>query len=197
MADDDSRAASTPGDARRTLSDLLNGVAGVESEAKQEIASARAQLRDATEALREAVAKLHPTEDDAWHRYGAEVDSALGQMDEDLSSAETQLRIEEAESRDQLSYALQQAAETWRARAEEVRLQISLGQMQARDAGLHALDDLDRAGHNLVTMIEELRRDTAASVSTLRERTRSVVSELQSGLREVAQAFRAEWPKQD
>lgn len=195
MANSDDGAAASRVSDSGGLNDLLNGVGTAGSDTKRDVVFAHGQLQDATTALREAVARLDQSEDDAWRHYGAEIDKALAQMDDDLSAAEAQLRIEEAESRDQLSYALQQATDSWRARADEIRVQMSLGEMEARDAGLHALEDLDRAGHDLHKTIEELRRDTAASVSTVRDRTRSVVGEVRSALHGVADAFRGYPPK--
>lgn len=181
-----------PISSRSSLNDLLNGVTRPDSDVKHEVASAHSQAQDAAASLRDAVARMHETEDQAWRRYGAEVGNARAQMEAELAAAETQLRIEQADSHDQLSAALRRAADTWRARAGEVKLQIRLGQMEGRDAGLRAIDELDRAGNAVVAMTEELRQDTAASISTLRCRTRTVADDFRDALRGVALAFRGD-----
>ena len=192
MADAQFQSTARRNEPGRGLNDLLNGVIGADADVRHGVVSAQAQVQDASTGLREAVARLRQSEDEAWRRYGAEVDRAVEQMETELSAAETQLRVEQAESHDQLSFALQQAAETWRSRADEIRLQIRLGQMEARDAGLQSLDALDRAGHGVVALIEELRQDTATSMSILRDRTRGVVKEVKDALRAVAIAFQSD-----
>lgn len=192
MADAQFQPAASQNEPRRGLNDLLNGVVGADAAVKDGVLSAHAQVMGASADLREAVARLHRTEDEAWRRYGADVDRAVAQMETELSSAEAQLRVEQADSRDQLSAALQQVAETWRARADEVRLQILLGEMEARDAASQSLDALDRAGHRVVALVEELRHNTAASMSSLRDRTRDVVDDVRQALRGVAIAFRSD-----
>ncbi len=173
----------------RGLNEVVNGMVAVDSEAKHRVASAHAQMQDASAVLREAVAGLHESEDQAWRRYGAEADRAMALMEVELSGAEAQLRVEQAKSRSQLSTALQQVTDSWRARTDELRLQSGLGAMEARDSGRRALDDFDHANQGVLAMIEELREDRSVPLSTLQGLTRSVVNEVRTALRGVTDAF--------
>jgi hypothetical protein len=160
------------------LNELVTGMPGADTAAQQRVASAHAQVQHASAVLREAVAELHETEGAAWQRYGADADRAMALTETELSSAETELRIEQAKSRSQLSDALQQVANSWRARTDQLRLQSDLGEMDARDSGLRALDTLEQAGRSVLAMIEDLRRDSTAPVSTLRGLTRRAVADV-------------------
>lgn len=192
MTDFDRDAPSSRSPEAFGLNDLVNGMVGADADAKHRVVSAQAHMQDASAVLREAVAGLHESEDLAWRRYGAEADRAMALMETELASAETELRIEQAKSRPQLSVALQQVADAWRARTDEMRLQSGLGAMEARDSGLHALDDLERAGRSVLAMIEELRQDSSAPLATLQDLTRTLVDDVRGALRGVAASIQGE-----
>lgn len=150
--------------------------------ASHDMVAAHDALHVASDSLRAAVQRLHADEDDAWRRYAAEADDAIARMEAELAVSAAKLRAERAESRESLSAALEEAARTWRARAEGIRLQTRLGEMEARDAGLVALEDLDAAGYRLAKFIHVVAHDVDGFGTTMVEHARNVIDDVRAAV---------------
>jgi len=150
--------------------------------ASPEMVAAHDALHTASDALRIAVGHLHAGEDDAWRRYAAEAGDVMARMEAELAVSAAKLRADRADSRASLGAALEAAARTWRARADEIRVQTRLGEMDARDGGLVALDDLDAAGYRLVGLIQALGHDVEGLEVNVVERARSAVDDVRAAV---------------
>ena len=150
--------------------------------ASPDVVAAHDALHTASDALRVAVQHLHEGEDEAWRRYAAEADDAVARMEAELAMSAAKLRADRAESRDALRAALEEVARTWRARADEIRIQTRLGEMEARDAGLVALEDLDAAGHRVATLIHTLGRDAQELRSDVVDHARQVIDDVRGAV---------------
>lgn len=162
---------------RRRLTQV-GDVGGADPAIRGEVSHRTEAVESATTALREAISELHQTDDEAWKRYAADLEDATLRLDAALGVASARLRSERAGSKEELQAALEEAAASWRARADEIRVQTHLGEMEARDAGLHALDDLERAGRRISAVTTSLRDDAGESLTALRGNARHALDEL-------------------
>ena len=156
----------------------VNDIDGADSGIRAGLSVLTDSMESASVALREAVGELHQAEDDAWRRYARDVEHATLGLDSALGMASARLRAERAATKKEIGHALQTAAQTWRARADEVRVQTHLGEMEARDQGLHALADLELAGHRITEVINSVRADTGESLTALRASAQHGIDEL-------------------
>lgn len=150
--------------------------------------AAREVIAHVSDSLHAAADELHAEQDDAWHRYVAEADDAIEHMQAELALAGEQLRAERAETMGEVKAALEQATREWRSRADEIRLRTHLGQMEARDAGLVALDGLDAAGHRLASFVDLVRHDAGTLTSTIKEGARQVIEDARAAIAGLALA---------
>ncbi len=148
----------------------IGDVDGADPDVRAEIAGRAGAVESASEALRTALEELHQAEDEAWRRYAADLEEATLRLDATLAVASSRLRAEKADTHEELEDALEELATTWRSRADEIRVQTHLGDLDARDAGLHLLSDLDAAGHRITETLAALRDDANHSVGSIRAR---------------------------
>ncbi len=177
-------------DAEALRFDLTNvdDVSGADSKVRDEVARRTVVVETASVALRAAVRELHEAEDEAWKHYAGELEAATLRFDSALGTASARLRAERAASKPELEQALQSLADSWRARADEIRVQTHLGQLDARDAGLHAIDDLDQSAHRVGQVLTSLRSDAGQSLASLQGQTRHALDEIGHVLRDLRPA---------
>lgn len=153
----------------RLLLARVDDVDGADGVTRERVSNRTEEAETASAALRGAITELHEADDAAWQRYAADIRHATLRFDAAVSMASATLRAEQAASKPALEDAMEAVATKWRARADELRVQTRLSEMDARDAGLHALDRLEGAGHQVSVVLATLRDDTDASLTGLRE----------------------------
>ena len=156
----------------------IGDVDGADPVVRDEIAGRAGAVESASEALRAALEELHQAEDEAWRRYAADLEEATLRLDATLAVASSRLRAEKADTHEELEDALEELATTWRSRADEIRAKTHLGDLDARDAGLHVLGALDAAGHRIAETLPALRDDASHSVSSIRARVQHTIDEV-------------------
>ena len=156
----------------------VDDVSGLEPVLRDEVSASTGAVESASAALRSAVAEMHRSEDKAWQRYAAELEQATLRLDAQLGMASARLRADRAASKPEIRDVLTQVAETWRARADEIRIQTQLGKMDARDAGLHRLEDLDHATHRVSELATSVLDDVSESIGSLRSRVTAVLDDI-------------------
>ena len=157
---------------------------------RDEVADRADAVTTASGALRDALDEVHRAEDEAWRRYAADLDAATRRLDAALSVASSRLRVDKAETHEELEDALEELATTWRTRADEIRVQTHLGELDARDAGLHALDDLEAAGHRIAEALTGLRDDAGDSLATARTRVQHTIDEVAKAVADFGRGLR-------
>jgi hypothetical protein len=156
-----------PDELRQELT-KVDDVSGADEGARAEVAQRTETVEQASAALRRALQELREADDAAWKRYATEVEHATLRFDAALGIAAATLRAERAASKPELADALDSVVRSWRARADELRLQAHLGEMEAHDAGLHAVDVLEAAGDQVASVLVTVRDDTGQSLDALR-----------------------------
>ena len=147
-----------------------------------ELRAARADFKRASGSLQGALRRLHENEDEAWRDYAADVDDTIARMEADLAISEARLRADRAETKQELEQALDEVTLAWRQRADEIRVQTKLGEMDARDHGLVALADLEAAGHRLATLVETVRHDATEWTSALRTHAGELIGDVRGAV---------------
>ncbi len=165
-------------EALRTRLTQVSDIDGLDATIRDEVSARTCTVESASVALRDAVRDLHQAEDQAWKRYADDVEHATLVLDSTLGVASARLRAERAATKNDLGRALETATETWKTRADEIRVQTHLGELDARDQGLHALDDLEVAGRRISAVLSTLRSDASASLKDLRTTTAHNLDEL-------------------
>ena len=165
------------------------------STATDGLAEAKAALQRAASALHEANRELHEHEDEAWLEYASEADAAVARMEAELEMSAAKLRAERAGSTAELRAALDEAATTWRSRADEIRVQTHLGEMDARDAGLVALDRLEAAGHRLATFTDTIGHTGHEITDVVRTGARTVLEDVRAAMSGIVTVARR-WDEQ-
>lgn len=168
----------------------IDDVSGADPALRDEVADRAGAVESASVALRAALDELHQVEDEAWKRYAGDLEEATRRLDAALSVASSRLRADKADTNEELEDALEELAVTWRSRADEIRVQTHLGALDARDAGLHVLDDLDAAGHRLTETLAAVRSDAGHSFSALRERVQHTIDEVGRAVQDFGRGLR-------
>ncbi len=168
----------------------IGDVEGTDPGVRDEVAGRAVDVESASLALRAALDDLHQVEDEAWRRYAADLEEATLRLDAALSVASSRLRAEKADTPADLEDALEELATTWRSRADEIRVQTHLGELEARDAGLHVLDDLEAAGHRIADTIAAVRGDAEHSFTALRDRARHTIDEVGRAVQDFGRGLR-------
>lgn len=183
---------TTPSDPDRSVGRLtqIADVEGADPAVRGAVADRAGAVESASGALRAALDELHQAEDEAWRRYAAELEEATLRLDAALSVASSRLRAEKADSHEELEGALEELATTWRSRADEIRVQTHLGDLDARDAGLHVLDDLDAAGHRITDTLAAVRSDAGHSFGALRERVQHTIDDVGRAVQDFGRGLR-------
>jgi hypothetical protein len=183
---------TTPSDPDRATGRLTQivDVEGADPGVRDEVADRAGAVESASVALRAALDDLHQVEDDAWRRYAAELEEATLRLDAALSVASSRLRAEKADSPAELEDALEELATTWRSRADEIRVQTHLGALDARDAGLHVLDDLEAAGHRISETLTAVRSDAEHSFTSMRERVQHTIDDVGRAVQDFGRGLR-------
>src|SRR4051812_13861352 len=162
---------------------LLEGVSSPSNEKRDALIACNREVRTASTYLRAALDDLHTSEDVAWRSYADEVDRALVHLDVELQVAAARLRAERAESRDELSVALHEAAESWRSRRDDARVQARLLEMERRDAGRSAVEELHRARTEVERALSGLSHDLGATLQEARQATVSAIGRVAGAVR--------------
>lgn len=160
--------ARTEHDALRLQLSRVDDISGADAPTRQHVSTRTEAVEHASEALRHAVAELHQADDVAWQRYADHLERATLRFDAAIAMAAATLRAERAAAKPDLVDALEAVTRQWRARADEIRVQTHLGELDARDAGHHALADLEAAGHRLADVLATVRGEAGASLTGLR-----------------------------
>lgn len=92
------------------------------------------RMRDEAEAVRAAFGRLRADQDAAWKRYASEVETTLTQMQKDLEDARTRLSAERAATRAEMRDEFDDVFDKVRARFDDLRVQLRLGEMETTDA---------------------------------------------------------------
>jgi hypothetical protein len=184
--------STTPSESGRAAGRLttIADLEGADPVVRDEVADRAGAVESASVALRAALDDLHQVEDEAWRRYASELEEATLRLDAALSVASSRLRAEKADTPEELEDALEELATTWRSRADEIRVQTHLGVLDARDAGLHVLDDLDAAGHRITETLTAVRSDAEHSFSSLRERVQHTIDDVGRAVQDFGRGLR-------
>ena len=172
-------------EAERIRLTRVDEVSGADPGVRSEVSQTTDDVETASAALRSALGQLHHSQDDAWRQYASDLEAASLRFDTTLAVAAARLRAERAASRDDLGEALDEVATAWRTRADEIRVQTRLGEMDARDAGLHLVEGLDQATHRISAIVASLTHDTKASLDTLKASAGHAFDELGHALQEL------------
>lgn len=159
-------------DRTTTASDRLSAVtdvSGEEPDLRAKVARTGADAEVATAALRDAIAELHRSDDEAWRRYAIDLEEATRRFDTTVGLATARLRAERATSKDDLGIVVDDVMATWRSRADELRVQAHIGQMDVRDFVTGTVDELDLAGQRLGAVVALLRSGVGETLSSLRD----------------------------
>lgn len=117
------------------------------------------------------------TDEDAWRRYSADLEVAMRRFDSSVALATARLRAERALSRDELRDALDDIVGAWRGRAEEMRVRLHLGNLDARDSREKAADELERATKQIGSVLGHLRSELGGSLGAMRGEARRAIDE--------------------
>jgi hypothetical protein len=161
-------------------------VSGAAPAVRELVARSSAEAEAATATLREAVRELRRSDDEAWQRYAVDLEEATRRFDTTVGLATTRLRAERAASKEELGTILDDVLETWRTRADELRVRAHVGQMNVRDLTEETVAELDEAGRRLTTVVTRLRSDMGESLGTLRDEARTALDDVADILRGVA-----------
>lgn len=168
----------------------VGDIEGADPSLRDEVSGRAEAVASASESLRAALDDLHQVEDEAWRRYAADLEAASLRLDAALSVASSRLRAEKADTSEDLEDALEELATTWRSRADELRVQTHLGALDARDAGLHVLDDLDAAGQRITDALAAVRSDAEHSFGAVRDRVRHTIDEVGRAIQDFGRGLR-------
>jgi hypothetical protein len=146
----------------------VSDVDGADPDIRDKVSRSGADAEAATAALRDALAELHRSDDEAWRRYAVDLEEATRRFDTTVGLASARLRAERAASKEDLGVVLDDVMHTWRSRADEMRVRASVGQMDARDFLAEAVAELDLATQRLVAVGARLRSEVGDSLAAMR-----------------------------
>jgi hypothetical protein len=146
----------------------VTDVSGVDPSLRQKVSASGADAEAATAALREAIRELHRSDDEAWRRYAVDLEEATRRFDTTVGIAAARLRAERAASKEDLGSVVDDVMETWRARADELRVRAHVGQMDVRDLVSDTAAELDLASQRLGAVVVRLRSEVGESLTLLR-----------------------------
>jgi small-conductance mechanosensitive channel len=146
--------------------------------------------QSANDALRQAIQELHKSEEKAWERYAADLEQATVRFDSALDVAATRLRAEKAETSRELEDALEQMSASLRARADQMRVQGHLAEMEARDVASRTLDELDGLGRRVTATLGSLRGDAGQSFESLKGAVHRALDEIGGAIGDVRHALK-------
>lgn len=153
-----------------------------QSGAPSDLEAAQEQLGVAMDALRTALARMRDSEESAARRYAAATEEAMNRLRADLAMTNAELKASRADDKATLEQALREATEALKGRAEESRVRLHLGRLDAVDLGTQAWERVERAGQAVTTTLAEVRQDTTEFTQTLRERASSAIGSLRRAL---------------
>jgi len=177
--------AANESEALRMSLTRVDDVSGASEPIKTEVSGRTEDVETASVALRHAIKELHEADDAAWKRYATDLDHATLRFDAALAMAAASLRAERSASKPDLHNALDSVARTWRGRADQLRLQTHLGEMDARDATEHVTDDLEAAGHQVTMVMDTLKTDAGQTIETLRSAAGRAIDGLSLALQDL------------
>ncbi|GEM_PF-7087400 len=125
-----------------------------------------ARFRKEARALCETLSELDSIQREAWQRQSKVARRAIAALQRELSAAEAEARAERARTRDEFDAAITEMVDAWRARLDDLRVQLQLAEMNARDV-------LTAAEEQLSGFADEVRGDADASLDQLREAARA------------------------
>ena len=168
---------TTDGTKRATDLISVTDVSGADPDVKEQVSRSGAQAEAAAASLREALVELHRSDDEAWKRYAVDLEEATRRFETTVGLASARLRAERAASKSDLSTALDEVVQSWRSRADELRVRAHVGQMDVRDLAEQAATDLEQASQRIGTVLSRLRSDVSESLSSLRGEARAAFDE--------------------
>ena len=156
-----------------TSQDLIavTDVSGAATEVREQVSRSGAAVEEATASLREALAELHRSDDEAWRRYAVDMEEAARRFDTTVGLAAARLRAERAASAEDLGEVLDGVVDSWRSRADELRVRAHVGQMDLRDRLEETVEELDQAAQRMGTVLARLRSGVGETLSSLRHET--------------------------
>lgn len=155
----------------------VGDVSGAEPAVRDHVSRTGADAEAATAALREAVAELHRSDDEAWRRYAVDLEQATRRFDTTVGLAAARLRAERAASKEELGTVLDDVLQMWRARADELRVRVHVGGMNVRDLASDTVAELESASQRLGVVVGRLRGDAAETLTSLRDEARTALDE--------------------
>lgn len=166
----------------------VTDVSGAASEVRDQVSRSGVAVEEATASLREALAELHRSDDEAWRRYALDMEDATRRFDTTVGLAAARLRAERAASTEDLGEVLDEVVDSWRSRADELRVRAHVGQMDLRDRLDETVEELDQAAQRLGVVLHQLRSGVGDTLASLRD-------EAQHALDEAAAIFRGSHPE--
>lgn len=146
----------------------VSDISGADPSVRDKVSQSGADAESATAALREALRELHRSDDEAWRRYAVDLEEATRRFDTTVGLAAARLRAERAASKEDLGSVLDDVMQSWRARADEMRVRAHVGQMDARDLVSDTVAELDLATQRLGAVVARLRTEVGGTLSSMR-----------------------------
>ena len=170
---------------RTTSPDLIavTDISGAAAEVRDEVSRSGVAVEEATASLREALAELHRSDDEAWRRYALDMEDATRRFDTTVGLAAARLRAERAASAEDLGVVLDSVVDSWRSRADELRVRAHVGQMDLRDRLDETVAELDAAVQRLGGVLARLRGDVGETLASLRHETEQALDDAADILR--------------
>jgi DNA repair exonuclease SbcCD ATPase subunit len=186
----------TTDDYQITREDLTRRLRAKAEELQERIDGFEARLREATEeigtcfrpvgdrlrstwqTLRSRLQQLEDTTGEAWEVLVRDLEGGLAQLESEATVAKADLEAELAETRESYREAVRNQLDAWRAGVERLRLQVTLGEMEARDELNDLLERVDDAYRVARQQLGKVEDDTAETLDVLRAGARRVLDDL-------------------
>ena len=166
----------TSHEARRELI-AVSDISGADPSVREQVSQSGADAESATAALRAALQELHRSDDEAWRRYAVDLEEATRRFDTTVGLAAVRLRAERAASKEDLGSVLDDDMQSWRARADEMRVRAHVGQMDARDLVSDTVTELDLATQRLGAVVNRLGTEVGGTMASMRREVMSALDD--------------------
>lgn len=155
----------------------ISNLDGADPAVRQRVERSGASVEEAAGVLKEALAELHRSDDEAWRRYASELEEATNRFETSLGLASARLRAERATSKEDLRTVLHELTDSWRARADEARVRAHIGRMDARDLVSETVTGLDLAGQRMAAVVARLREEVGDTLVAMRAEVSSALDD--------------------
>jgi len=164
------------------LDAVQSRVKGTAQETKERYKPLIERLGANWEALRSATERLRHVAGDVAAAVVEDLDQGRERLKAELTAVRSQLDAETAETKAAYREALRPQLDAWRSRVEELRVQLDLAEMDARDELSALLAEVERAYGAAQYHLDRAGDDTTETLENLRRGTRQVIGDLEAAL---------------